>query len=440
MSQIQFATAVLLAGLTIPSLGHASVINPIGDHLINPQTVSETIICKNSRNKPESINKPTVIMISIDGFRADYMQKIKPPFLSQLSKLGSYAPTMRPSFPTHTFPNHYTLITGRVPGTHGIVSNKFFDKKRNEFYNFMETKSSNDGSWYSGEPLWNVAERNGMIAHSFHWVGSEANINNMTPTCYAVFDGNITPEQKVSTVMDWLKLPSEKVPHFITLYFSNVDSAGHKYGPDSQEVKSSLLEIDQQIERLWKYARSKKNNNVNFVIVSDHGMKQLDPNNVIYLSHYTNVDEFTVGERGAVAMLYSNDTTKIQQTYSDLKKNESHYKVYLKENLPPEYKLTYPDRVGDIVVVGDIGYYIIDRSFTDKPSLNAATHGWSYMHNEMKALFVAEGPQIAKKKLIPEFQNIDVYPFVMNILGITTTVSFDGNPKTLLPYIIKKKK
>ncbi len=440
MSQVQFATAVLLVGLIRPALGHASVINPTGDHLVSPQTVSETIICKNSRNKPENINKPTVIMISIDGFRADYMQKIKPPFLSQLSKLGSYAPTMRPSFPTHTFPNHYTLVTGRVPGTHGIVSNKFFDKKRNEFYNFMETKSSNDGSWYSGEPLWNVAERNGMIAHSFHWVGSEANINNMTPTCYTVFDGNITPAQKVSAVINWLKLPAEKAPHFITLYFSNVDSAGHKYGPDSQEVKSSLFEIDQQIERLWKHARSKKNNNVNFVIVSDHGMKQLDPNNVIYLSQYTNIDEFTVGERGAVAMLYSIDTAKIQRAYLDLKKNESHYKVYLKDNLPTEYKLAHPDRVGDIVVIGDLGYYIIERSFTDKPSLNAATHGWSYVNDEMKALFVAEGPQIAKKKLIPEFQNIDVYPFVMNILGMTTTVPFDGNPKTLLPYIIKKKR
>ncbi len=440
MRQFQFVTAVLFIGLMKSNLGQASVVNPIGDHLVSSQTVSETIICKNSRNKPENMNKPIVIMISIDGFRADYMQKIKPPFLNQLSKIGSYAPTMRPSFPTHTFPNHYTLVTGRVPGTHGIVSNKFFDKKRNEFYNFLEPKSSNDGSWYSGEPLWNVTERNGMIAHSFHWVGSEANINNMTPTCYTVFDGNITPAQKVSTVIDWLKLPAEKIPHFITLYFSNVDSAGHKYGPDSQEVKSSLIEIDQQIERLWKHARSKKNNNVNFVIVSDHGMKQLDPNNVIYLSQYTNVDEFTVGERGAVAMLYSNDTAKIQRAYLDLKKNEFHYKVYLKENLPPDYKLTHPDRVGDIVVVGDIGYYIIDRSFTDKPSLNAATHGWSYIHNEMKALFVAEGPQIAKKKLIPEFQNIDVYPFVMNILGMTTTVPFDGNSKTLRPYIVKKRK
>lgn len=440
MISFRFMAIGLFASLIQPTLVLGSIMNPIGAPPISAKTVSETITCRNSRNRAENLNKPIVIMISIDGFRADYMQKLKPPFLSQLSKLGSYAPTMRPSFPTHTFPNHYTLVTGRVPGTHGIVSNKFFDKKRNEFYNFMDIKNSNDGSWYMGEPLWNVAERNGLIAHSFHWVGSEAKINNMTPTCYTDFDGTITAEQKVNTVIDWLKLPAEKIPHFITLYFSNVDSAGHKYGPDSSEVKSSLYEIDQQIERLWRNARSKKNSNINFVIVSDHGMKQLDPDNVIFLSQYTNVDDFTVGERGAVAMLYSNDPAKVQRAYLDLKKNESHFKVYLKENLPVDYKLTHPDRVGDIVVIGDLGYYIIDRSFTDKPSLNAATHGWSYLHNEMKALFLAEGPQIAKKKIIPEFQNIDVYPFVMSILEITTTVPFDGNPKTLLPFVVKKKK
>ncbi len=436
MKRFVILLILFLSSWTYVSSASASVIYT-NDGVINSQTASETIVCKDSKNKPENFNKPIVVLISIDGFRADYMEKIKPPFLNKLRRQGVYTPTMRPSFPTHTFPNHYTIVTGRVPGTHGIVSNKFFDKKRNEFYNFMETQSSNDGTWYLGDPLWNVAERNGMIAHSFHWVGSEAKINNMTPTCYAHFDGNITPAQKVTQVIDWLKLPHEKIPHFITLYFSNVDSAGHKYGTQSPEVKASLLEIDQQIERLWMHARAKKNNKINFVIVSDHGMKDLNPSNVIYLSQYTNTDEFTIGDRGAVVMLYSNDTLKTRKAYLDLKKNEVNYKVYLKSDLPKNIKLIHPDRVGDIVVIANLGYYIIDRSFTDKPSLNAATHGWASSHAEMKALFLAEGPQIAKNKTIPEFQNIDVYPFILNVLGLKTSVAYDGNGKTLQPYIVK---
>ncbi|MFN3454833.1 MAG: alkaline phosphatase family protein [Pseudobdellovibrio sp.] len=403
-----------------------------------PQRLPE-FICQDRENDPAQINKPIVIMLSIDGFRADYIKKYNPKYLKMLSQNGLYSTGLIPSFPSHTFPNHYSIATGRVPGHHGIVSNKFYDKARKKYYSMADISTSRDGSWYDGMPIWNVVEKNNLIAHTYHWVGSEAHVNQMDPTCYINYSDSIKLNEKVSKTIEWLKLPDKKRPHLITLYTPVVDSAGHYFGPDSTEVKNAIMETDNEIGRLWNYIKS-SSLKVNLILVSDHGMQNTDLNKVIYINELLDnpkdVNAFALSDRGPVTMLYSDDASMIKNTYLQLKQKENHYKVYLKGETPTELKLDHPDRIGDIVMIADMPYYIIDQRLNDQPPrLNKGTHGWHYDNPEMRGLFIAIGPNIKPKTTLAPFKNIDIYPFIMSILDITTTTPYDGDFKTLKPYV-----
>jgi len=383
-------------------------------------------------NADGQISKSTVVMISIDGFRADYLKKYKPVTLTKLAQEGAQTDGgMIPSFPSLTFPNHVTLVTGRVPGHHGIVSNFFYDEKRNEAYQMSDNKAVNDGSWYRGEPLWVVAEKAGMLAATYFWVGSEANIENIPPTYVKPYDGKVSNAKRVDDVIDWLNLPEKQRPHFISLYFSDVDSMGHKYGPESREVSDSIKEIDAALGRLVKMTDESPALDVQYVIVSDHGM--LPIRETVQLGKITDLRDFHVLERGATTLIYSDDENRIQAAYEDLKKAERHFHVYRREQLPAQWQYDDPDRVGDLVVVADPGTYLIaDKSFSDAPPrVSNSTHGWDPQIPEMRALFIARGSKIRTGVHIAEFQNIHVYPFVLQLLSLTTNVPFDGRAEVL---------
>lgn len=395
------------------------------------------VTCADRKNSETMMDRPIVIMISIDGFRADYMQKIKPPNLQKIAKAGIYSPGMIPSYPTHTYPNHFTLVTGRTPSNHGILSNYFYDEVRKETYNAFGDSSS-DATWYQGDPIWNVVEKNGMIAHTNQWVANEVHVNGQDPTCYAPYSSKVTSAQRVDVVMEWLKLPAEKRPHYINSYFSIVDSAGHANGPDSKEVKAAVLEVDKEIGRLWDFIRA-SDLPINIILVSDHGMQENFQDKIIFLGNITNLTGFKWSDKGAAVMLYHDDEAKIAKAYQDLKAKEKNYKVYLRADIPAEFLLTNKDRVGDILLISEAGHYMTDRTFTpDKPyKVGGGSHGWPNTNKSMHALFIAAGSHITKRRAnIPEFSNIDIYPFVMEILGVSTSVSFDGNAETLRPYIL----
>jgi len=403
----------------------------------NTDTTAAKFKCVDRQNDEQYSQSPIVILVSIDGFRADYLQKYKPTTLSQLAKAGLYTEGMRPSFPTHTFPNHYSLVTGLAPGNHGIVSNKFYDKKRGQFYNFMDPKTAGDRTWYKGEPIWNTVERQGMISMTYHWVGSDANINKKDPTCFIGYDPDISTIDKVNKTIEWLNLPTNKRPHLITIYTSIVDSAGHKYGPDSKEVADAIYEVDAALAQLNTFIQS-SSLPINLIIVSDHGMEKIDNTKIIYLSDYIDLTGFKMSDRGAVTMLYHDNAETIEKAYLVLKKHENHYKVYRRNETPAEFQLNDQDRIGDLVVIADIPYFILDKSFTATPlALNSATHGWSFHNPSMKALFIAHGPQLKKKQLISEFQNIDVYPFILKILGLQIDQPIDGQAASLENYIVR---
>lgn len=388
-------------------------------------------------NAAQHLNKPIVVMISIDGFAADYFKKYKTPTLNAWANEGISA-RMIPSFPTLTFPNHVTLVTGLYPGRHGIVGNNFYDEKRKEGYE-MGKPSSNDGTWYLGEPIWTVAENNKMVSATYFWVGSEARIGGKDPSYFQKYDGAISTSDRVKKVIEWLQLPPLQRPHYIALYFSAVDDAGHAKGPDSKEVGDAITEIDTQLGVLKNYI-DRNTRDVQVIIVSDHGMKKIEK--TADLSAATNLMKMKDSRRGAVAYFYSDDPKLIETAYQEVvdiqTKNPGLFQVYKAADLPAKWHLDNPDRRGDIIVVGEPGVYIgFKRSFEpgNVGSSNLATHGWdSAQAPELDAIFIASGSMIKKGMTIPPFENVHVYPFVLDLLGLQAVRSIDGDLAVLGPF------
>lgn len=417
----------------------APVVPPAVEPKVEVKEAELNLVCKTAVKTVTHANKSIVILVSIDGLRADYIQKHKPANILNIIKQGIYTSSMLPSYPSLTFPNHYSIATGRYPGHHGIVSNSFYDSKRKEQYDAFKPKIANDDTWYEGEPLWNVVEKNGMIAHTFDWVGSSAHVGKMDPTCYTNYEGKVTFAKKIDKAFESLSQPDGARPQFITLYTAEVDDAGHYYGPDSEQVEAALMNVDKQLGRLWEGIQKSKLP-INLIVVSDHGMAQLDSNKVIFLEESVakaDLDKFQYSDRGATLMMYSEDPALVKSTYDTLKANEKNFKVYLKGQTPKEFHLDHSSRTGEIVVVPDLPYYVYQYLPMPgtKPSLKAGTHGWAPENKEMHAFFMAAGHDIVANKTIPTFENVDIYPFILDILDISTGVAYDGKEQTLKPYI-----
>ena len=237
-----------------------------------PHAKPQVIEVPNADNRAEQLAKHYVVLVSIDGFRYDYAKLYGATHLEAIAKDGATAPDgMLPAYPSVTFPNHYTLVTGLYPEHHGIVAMSFYDPARKERYAFNDAKTVTDGSWYRGVPLWSLAEKQGMRAACFFWPGSEAEIAGARPSYYLKYDDKVPDEERVDQVVDWLKLPAEKRPHFITLYFGEVDHAGHEYGPDAPETRAAVRHVDAEIGTL-RAQLGKLHLPVDLVVVSDHGM------------------------------------------------------------------------------------------------------------------------------------------------------------------------
>lgn len=375
-------------------------------------------------------DKPFVVMLSLDGYRYDYTQKYHPPHIKNIMKSGVYSEGLIPIFPSKTFPNHYAIVTGMKANKNGIVSNHFYNPIRGEEYKLGRKETTTDGSWYLGEPLWVNAAKNEMVSASFFWVGSDANIQNRYPSYWKEYDGSISNEQRVKQVIDWLSLPQESRPHLITMYFSDVDSAGHKFGPDSEEVKEAVLKVDEQIGILLD-AFSKLDFPVNFIITSDHGMEKIDPAKRIILSDYIEAEseDYKIVGKGAHSQIYFKDKSKIKEIYKKLKNVKGLTPVYSKD-FAKKYGYKSNPAIGEISLNIDPGYYL----FTSTPKFPATggTHGYDpYKVKNMHGIFYATGANIKPLGKIKSFENVHIYPLVTDLLGLPTPKDIDGNLKVL---------
>lgn len=392
------------------------------------------------RNSLEQQQKPYVILISVDGFRYDYADKYGAKNIQALREQGVQAASMIPAFPSKTFPNHYSIVTGMYPATHGLINNYFYDPQRKEAYSMADRKKVEDGSWYGGVPLWVLAEQQQMLSASFYWVGSEAPIKGIRPTYYYQYNEQIPFKSRVQTVVDWLKLPAEERPHLITFYMSEVDHAGHRFGPDAPETEKAVQELDEQIKQLTD-AVATTGLPVNFILVSDHGMTQIDTENTLDLPTVVDTAKFMVSGGGMVVELHAKnkkDKKTIKSTYKQLKKQAENYSVYTRNSLPNYLHYGAKDdvynRVGDILLLSDWPKVFHFSSRSPSPG----THGFDpYKVKDMHATFYAWGPAFKQGEEIPSFKNVHVYPLVTEILGLPYNHKIDGD-MTLVKEVLKQ--
>ena len=306
-------------------------------------------------NTTEQQSKPYVILISADGFRYDYAERYKAEHLLALAGEGVKAASMIPGFPSVTFPNHYTIVTGLYPSHQGLVDNSFYDRNLKRFYSY-KGKTASEGIWYGGTPLWVLAEQQKMVTASYCWVGSEAAIQGIYPTYYYKYNQLTPMDKRIQTVVSWLRLPREKRPHLITFYFPQVDHEGHKHGPNSAEVEKAVHFVDSAVYVLTK-AVSATGLKVNFIFVSDHGMATPDIVNTIKMPAAIDTSRYIVVDHGLMIDLYAKNPDDIQKTYEQLKKQAKDYQVFLRVNIPSHYHYSKSDdrynRIGDIILLSN---------------------------------------------------------------------------------------
>jgi alkaline phosphatase D len=386
------------------------------------------------RHEPNALNSAKakkahyVVMISLDGFRWDYAVKWGAPHLLKMAAEGASAPEgMIPSYPSITFPNHYTIVTGLYPEHHGIVDNEFRDPKRNyaEYY-YKDHASNSDGSWYGGVPLWSLAERKKMRSASMFWVGSEAEIAGKRPSYWVPFDDKFDDEKRITQVMEWLGLPEEERPHLITLYYSNVDHAGHDFGPDSEQCRDAVHHLDALMGELEEKLKA-TGLPVDMIVVSDHGMAKLEDRRWLPLSKLVDLkDTLTSGE-----LMYPKTEAEKRRIYEELKaKNDPRFSVYRLKDVPGKLDFNRNGREGDPVVV-PMQLVPITAKPKEAEIKGVGAHGFDpAKFPEMKAIFYAEGPDIKPGVKIAPFTNVNVYDFVCSILGLKPAKN-DGDRKAL---------
>lgn len=378
-------------------------------------------------NAPAQEKKPYVIMISADGFRADLADKYQAANLINLRQSGVQADYMQSSFPSVTFPNHYTLVTGLYPSHSGLVDNKFYDPATNRMYTMSDKNAVRDSSWYGGTPLWVLAEQQHMLSASFYWVASEAAIQGLYPTYYYHFNNLIPIDQRIQTVVDWLQLPEDRRPHFITFYFSDVDHAEHVYGPDAWQVRNAVQFVDKSVKQLVD-AVGALDLPVNFIFVSDHGMTKVDTVDKMPLPAAVDTSAYSVYSGATMIHLYARNPNKkaIKATYEAIKAEAKNYDVYLADDVPSRYHYGKKDdrynRIGDIILVAQAPH-VFGRS---KDHIPIGEHGFDPAIPDMHATFYAWGPAFKEHQKTGAFENVNVYPLVAKILGLTYTEKIDG--------------
>lgn len=400
------------------------------------------IVIPNRYNSVEAQTKPYVIMISADGFRYDYAKKYNAGNLLKFSNGGVQAKAMIPSYPSITFPNHWSLITGLYPSHHGLIDNYFYDYKRKEAYAMSDRKNAEDGSWYGGIPLWGLAEKQGMISASLMWVGSASDAGGIRPTYYYPYHEKFTPSEKVDKVIDWLKLPMDKRPHFISLYFPEVDGSGHHFGPETKETEEEVHLVDKAIGELVQKVNNLSLKNVNFIFVSDHGMIKVDGGNPLEIpAMLLNKEKFDIYNSQTLLRVYVKNPEEVKAVYKELKANKTDdYEVYLDKKFPKYLHFATKDdkynRIGQILLVPKAPKVFLPKGKTT----SVGKHGYNpAIVPEMKATFLAWGPEFKNNLVIDEFANINVYPLVAEILGLKITEPIDGKLKVLKKTLKKEK-
>ena len=360
--------------------------------------------------------QPYVVMLSMDGFRWDYPDKCPTPNLDRMAKEGVKAQSLQPAFPSKTFANHYTMATGLYPDHHGIVENNFFDPSTGKHYSISDRKAVEDPSFYGGEPIWVTAEKQGVIAASFFWVGSEAPIQGVQPNYWKRYDHGFPFEQRIDTVIYWLSLPEAKRPHLITFYFDEPDGIGHGKGPDSEETYRVVTYLDSLVGVLQnKLEALPIADQINLIVTSDHGMGPTSHERCIRMKDYLDYHWFEEMEGYT-----PNLTMKVKEEFYDSAWNAltsiPHMTAWKHGTVPDSLHYGTNPRTLDFILVADSAWSF---TLTDKIPHARGAHGYNPYNTDMHAIFYARGPAFRSDYVHPTFENIHLYPLICEILGLS---------------------
>ncbi len=375
--------------------------------------------------------RPVTILVSIDGFRADYLDRGITPNLSRLAAGGAKA-AMRPSFPTTTFPNHYAIVTGLRPDRNGIVANSMEDAAKP---GVTFTMANNDPFWWSqAEPIWTTAERAGVRTATMFWPGSNVALDKVRPRDWWLYAKENSEAQRVDAVIDWLRRPAATRPQFVTLYFDTVDTAGHEHGPDAAETNDAIRAADAQIGRLTD-GLATQGLSANLVIVADHGMAATSPDRVIELWKLAKAKDYrAIGYGPVVGLVPAKGREK--RLEKALLKPHANLDCARKAELPPALHYGKSTRVPPIVCVARVGWLILPAPpLPDRPLKAGGAHGYDPANREMDALFVAHGPAFKPGIALATFDNVNVYPLLAHLLGVTPKPS-DGSLSIVAPALV----
>jgi len=376
-----------------------------------------------------------LILISIDGFRPDYLTRGLTPNLNALGQTGVSA-AMRPSFPSVTFPNHYTLVTGLRPDHHGIIANTMYDPRRpDQRFSLSNAQAVTDRFWWDdGLPFWVSAEQAGLKTGTMFWPGSEADIHGVRPSYYMKFNQKLSGNARVDQVLGWIDLPEAERPTALTLYFDAVDTAGHHHGPDSDQVNEAITSVDQSIGYLMAglEARGLKGR-VNIIVVSDHGMSPTSAERGVFLDEVVPADSYRYVSLGPVALLNA-VAGRDAEVAAGLLKDHDHMQCWRKGELPERLHFGTHMRVPEFVCMAE-ARWLIAQNRTKGVGYTGGAHGYDPESPDMASTFIATGPDIRQGVTLAPFDNVDVYPLIMRLLHLTPAPN-DGSLTSLEPVLV----
>ncbi|MBL9185967.1 MAG: alkaline phosphatase family protein [Opitutaceae bacterium] len=366
-----------------------------------------------------------LILVSLDGFRWDYpdLHPAASPTLRTLRRDGFAARGLVPVFPSNTFPNHYTIVTGLRPARHGIVNNLFFDPAHGMFFRYNTGLSAGDARWWGGEPIWVTAIRQGRKAATAFWPGSEAEIGGVRPTFWKKFDYSVPFEKRLDELLGWLALPPAERPAVIIFYLEETNSQGHRFGPDSPELVAAIKLSDERIATLLARLRA-AGIEPNLVIVSDHGMTATSAERAVIIDSLIDLKDVLVEDEGSVLALRprEGDPAALVRAFAGV----PHVKAYLAADLPESFHFRGNPRIAPVWVLPDEGWHAGTRAGHERLRTRYAAqgyllgdHGYDPRLKAMHGILIAHGPAFRRGVEVPATENIHVYNLLCAALGLT---------------------
>ncbi|MCK5137659.1 MAG: alkaline phosphatase family protein [Bacteroidales bacterium] len=382
------------------------------------------LTCISCKNRQTETLETYVVMVSFDGFRWDYADLYNTPNFEEMASNGVKAERLIPSFPTKTFPNHYSLATGLYPDNHGIINNSFYAPDLDGIYRIGDRDMVSNPDAYFGEPIWVTAEEQGVKSASYYWVGSEAPIKGSYPSYWKKYDGSVPYMDRVDQVIEWLKLPVQKRPGLITLYFDEPDGTGHEYGP----VHDTTGEVVEYLDSVLGYLRSEiaaleYGDRVNLIVLSDHGMGPIYPDRYVNLYDVIN-EEWIEMIVGGNPVYLVDAVDGFEASVTSALNGVVGVSSWQKDDIPEHFHYGNSPRFPDILVVADSTWSIGNR--TDASGYAGGAHGYDNAFTDMHTIFFADGPAFKDGYTHPVFPNVDVYGIIAYILELDPAAT-DGD-------------